>query len=48
MVDLGFRLRDRCMIEVGTSLPRLVEGKPGINDLYQALLHQPAWLKVDQ
>ena len=41
-------LRERFMMEAGTSLPRLVEGEPGINDLYQALLHQRARLKVDQ
>mgnify|MGYP001815025296 FL=1 len=41
-------LRERFMMEAGSSLPRLVEGEPGINDLYQALLHQRARLKVDQ
>jgi hypothetical protein len=41
-------LRDRFIMEAGSSLPRLMEGEPGLGDLYQAMLHQRARLKADQ
>jgi hypothetical protein len=41
-------LRERFIMEARTSLPRLMEGEPGLGDLYQAMLHQRAPLKADQ
>jgi SAM-dependent methyltransferase len=41
-------LRGRFIMEAGGSLPRLVEGEPELDDLYQAMLHQRARLKADQ
>ena len=41
-------LRERFIMEAGSSLPKLVEGEPGLSDLYQAMLHQRARLKADQ
>jgi SAM-dependent methyltransferase len=45
---MGSPLQERFRMEAGCSLPRLVEGDPGIDDLYQAMLHQRARLKADQ
>lgn len=41
-------LQERFFLEARCSLPRIVEGEPGIGDYYQSMLHQRARLKADQ
>jgi SAM-dependent methyltransferase len=41
-------LRERFLLEAGSSLPKLVPGEPELSDLYEAMLHQRARLKADQ
>ena len=41
-------LKERFLLEAGSSLPRLVDGEPGLEDIYSAMLHQRARLKSDQ
>ncbi len=41
-------LKEKFLLEAGSSLPKLVEGEPGLEDIYTAMLHQRARLKADQ
>jgi SAM-dependent methyltransferase len=41
-------LKEKFLLEADASLPRLVEGDAGLEDIYAALLHQRARLKSDQ
>jgi len=41
-------LKEKFLLEAGSSLPKLVEGEPGLEDIYSAMLHQRARLKADQ
>jgi SAM-dependent methyltransferase len=41
-------LREKFLLEAGSSLPKLVDGEPGLEDIYSAMLHQRARLKSDQ
>ena len=41
-------LKEKFLLEAGSSLPKLVEGEPGLEDIYLAMLHQRARLKADQ
>ena len=41
-------LKEKFLMEAGSSLPKLVEGEPGLEDVYVAMLHQRARLKADQ
>jgi SAM-dependent methyltransferase len=45
---LDSSFRERFLMEAGSTLPRLVEGEPRLQDLYQAMLHQRSRLKADQ
>jgi hypothetical protein len=41
-------LKEKFLLEAGSSLPKLVEGEPGLEDIYASMLHQRARLKADQ
>jgi SAM-dependent methyltransferase len=41
-------LKDKFLLEAGTSLPQLHEGEPELEEIYCAMLHQRARLKADQ
>ena len=41
-------LRQKFLLEAGSSLPQLVDGEPRLEDIYTAMLHQRARLKSDQ
>jgi len=41
-------LKRKFLLEAGSSLPRLVEGEPALEDIYTAMLHQRARLRSDQ
>ena len=41
-------LKEKFLLEAGSSLPRLVDGEPRLQDIYVAMLHQRARLKSDQ
>jgi hypothetical protein len=41
-------LREKFLMEAGSSLPNLRGGDPGINEIYTAMLYQRARLKSDQ
>jgi len=41
-------LKEKFLLEAGSSLPKLVEGEPVLEDIYLAMLHQRARLKADQ
>jgi SAM-dependent methyltransferase len=41
-------LRERFLMEAGSSLPNLQDGDPGLNEIYTAMLYQRARLKSDQ
>jgi SAM-dependent methyltransferase len=41
-------LKEKFLLEAGSSLPKLVDGEPGLEDIYTAMLHQRARLKADQ
>jgi hypothetical protein len=41
-------LREKFLLEAGSSLPKLVDGEPGLDEIYTAMLHQRARLKSDQ
>ena len=40
--------KERFLLEAASSLPRLVDGEPGLEEIYTAMLHQRARLKSDQ
>jgi len=41
-------LKERFLQEAMSSLPRLVENEPELDDLFTAVLHQRSRLKADQ
>ncbi|MEZ5503363.1 MAG: HNH endonuclease domain-containing protein [Halioglobus sp.] len=41
-------LKNKFLLEAGSSLPKLVDGEPELEDIYLAILHQRARLKADQ
>jgi len=41
-------LNEKFLLEASSSLPRLKDGEPGLEDIYTAMLHQRARLKADQ
>jgi hypothetical protein len=41
-------LKQKFLLEAGSSLPQLADGEPGLEDIYNAMLHQRARLKSDQ
>lgn len=41
-------LKEKFLMEAGSSLPKLVDGEPGLEDIYVAMLHQRSRLKADQ
>jgi hypothetical protein len=41
-------LKEKFLLEAGSSLPSLVEGEPELEDIYAAMLHQRARLRADQ
>ncbi len=41
-------LSEKFILEAGASLPSLVEGEPGLEDIYDAMQHQRTRLKADQ
>lgn len=41
-------LKEKFLLEAGSSLPKLVDGEPGVEEIYLAMLHQRARLKADQ
>ena len=41
-------LKQKFLLEAGSSLPRLVEGEPALEEIYTAMLHQRARLRSDQ
>ena len=41
-------LKQKFLLEAGSSLPQLVDREPGLEDIYTAMLHQRARLKSDQ
>jgi SAM-dependent methyltransferase len=41
-------LRQKFLLEAGSSLPQLADGEPGLEDIYSGMLHQRARLKSDQ
>jgi hypothetical protein len=40
--------KERFLLEAASSLPRLVDGEPGLEEIYTAMLLQRARLKSDQ
>jgi hypothetical protein len=41
-------LKQQFLLEAGASLPKLVDHEPGLDDIYDSMLHQRARLKADQ
>ena len=41
-------LKQKFLLEAGSSLPKLADGEPELEDIYSAVLHQRARLKSDQ
>lgn len=41
-------LKQKFLLEAGSSLPKLVEGELGLEEIYTAMMHQRTRLKFDQ
>jgi hypothetical protein len=48
MLNMDSPPREKLLLEAGFSLPKLVDGDPGLEGVYSPMLHQRAPLKADQ